>query len=123
MAVVDADLSVKPRRQPASDAESVERYRTAAVLALVAIVAILVASRPLLLSLSTDELSALATAVGLASMVAVVATTRRGFWSVPGVCLMILMVFHLGALPELITGGRSSLRGTNTWIFTTTGSL
>lgn len=120
MAFLGAHRSVGLRPRSTSGARSAARYRAAAFLAVTAVMATLIALRPYLLDLSTAGMSAFATCIGVAMVLALVVTVRRDIWSVPGVCITILVLFLLGALPEFSLGGRSSVLETNFWIFTAT---
>jgi oligosaccharide repeat unit polymerase len=88
----------------------------------VVLLILIVVCRVWLIALPTKTLSAIASAIGVAAIVVISRAFPRSNWSMPAVCITILALFHLGALPELSLGEKSSLQWTNDWIFTPLGS-
>lgn len=64
---------------------------------------------PLAERASLRMLAVLAVVVSASCLVAVARSSERGVWSLPFVCGLVLIVFHLGALPEFLYADTASL--------------
>jgi oligosaccharide repeat unit polymerase len=93
----------------------------ASIVSLLLTLLILLFLRQWLQLLTTTTLSLIASLLTLAAVALVIARASGGLWTASSICLVILVVFHIGALPEVVVSGRSSLLTNNTWLFTDLG--